>query len=275
MSSCEYFVEETQKRAVARVDDNYLYDSDLKDISAGLEDTDSVVVVNEFIKKWAKRQLMLAKARLNTSTSKKIDDIVKEYRYDLIIDNYVQQIVNKYSDSLVSEDDVVDFYNSNKNSFILNRPISKINFMEVKLDAPNIKDAEEWFLSKNEEDKLKLKDYCFEYAKNYHLDDSTWIYADDIIDKIPILSTKRKLFEEKLKKDNLFLGLKDSINNYFVLIKENLIKGEISPIFFVKPMIINTLNNKKKIEFIEKMENNLLENAIKKQQFEIFDNNDN
>ena len=70
--------------AVARVYDNFLYQSDLKGVVPyGTSPKDSTALVEEFINTWTKKQLVLRKAESNLTEEQK--DVEKQLKKTLIM----------------------------------------------------------------------------------------------------------------------------------------------------------------------------------------------
>ena len=69
--SCNYFKEEAKPQALARVNDSYLYEEDIKNLvppETGKED--SIAIVKSYIDRWASQKLMYAAAEVNLSKEK-------------------------------------------------------------------------------------------------------------------------------------------------------------------------------------------------------------
>ena len=74
--SCELFKQEKKAESIARVGKNYLYKSDIQNlVPAGTPKADSILIVKNFIDRWATQKLLIDAAERNLSESKK-----NEYR---------------------------------------------------------------------------------------------------------------------------------------------------------------------------------------------------
>ncbi len=92
-----------------------------------------------------------------------------------------------------------------------------------------------------------------------HLNDSTWFSYKDLTKSIPILkSIDKKRF---LRKNN-FIELKDSINTFFIGIKDFKVGNDIAPLEYVTPVIKQMILHKKKLTYISELNNKLIEEAI-------------
>ena len=71
-SGCQKFEKRPAQQPLARVGEKYLYTSDVQDIFPNnLPENDSILILNNFVDKWIKKQLLLQKAELNLSDEQK------------------------------------------------------------------------------------------------------------------------------------------------------------------------------------------------------------
>jgi hypothetical protein len=267
--SCDYLKKTEESDAIARVNDTYLYKSDIKDlITEGISKEDSTVRINNFINHWATQQLLINGAEINLSEDKQkeFNDLVKQYKNDLFIKAYLEALVKRSIDTSVSQKEAEEVYNRNQETFKLNEELIKFRYINVNENIANLKDIEKRFKRFNTEDKKVLDSIAIQF-KSYSLNDSIWIRANQAILKIPAIKATNK--KELLKKSN-FIQLKDSLGLYLMQINEVLLRNEIAPIEFVMPTIKQIVINKRKLEFTKELEKDITKDAIKNKQFEIF-----
>ena len=218
---------------------------------------DSAFFTSTYIDKWIRRQILLHHANINIrDKSERIQEAVKRYEESLIINDYQQQLLNQKFDTLVELDEVLNYYEINKKKYSLNKNIFKGRFIIVDKFAPNIKRLYKIFRSNNLEDINELTNYCILYSKEYYLNDSSWIYFDQIKKKLPaditsnnyLLNTRFDVFEdEKLL--------------YLLEIRNYKFKGDLSPFEIEKEKIKSLILNRKKIKYLDQLENDLIINA--------------
>jgi hypothetical protein len=269
MQSCNYFtIKNDAKQAVARVNNTYLYKEDLKNIySADISKEDSILITNNYINNWIKQQLLLSKAQLNLENkAAKFENLVKKYREDLYINAYKEGVVNEYLETNISEVDLEKFYNENSQNFRLNEELVKLKFIKFSKDHSNKKELIKLFKSSKKEDldSLQAKEL---FLNSHHLNDSIWVKYSDLIVKIPILKSIDK--QELLKKDN-FIQKEDSLSLYLVTIKQVLNRNEIAPKSYMEPTIKQMILHQRKLLLLRNIEETLIDDANKKQQFEIY-----
>ncbi|WP_296325151.1 peptidyl-prolyl cis-trans isomerase [Winogradskyella sp.] len=258
-----------EEDAVARVDDAYLYKEDiLKIIPKGVSKTDSTLLVNNFINNWASGILLMKQARLNIPEDKQREfgGLVKQYESDLYTKTYLDALVKREIDTSVNAEEAELVYNSNKESFKLNDELLKLRYISLPLNAVNLEDIKMRFKNFENEDKVFLDSISVQF-RSYSLNDSLWVKASQVIEKIPVVNPSNK--NQLLKKSN-FIQLKDSLNLYLVQINDVLLRNDFAPLDYVRSTVNQIITNKRKLELIKQIENEITKDAIKNKQFEIY-----
>lgn len=268
--SCDYFRSEPVKDPIARVGESYLVLSDLNHIlPENISAQDSTIIVNKFIQDWAQQQLMLSRAKLNIPEIKQqeFEDLVKQYRADLYINAYKEGLVAKSMDKQVSHMELETYYQEHKENFKLNERLVKLRYINVGNQYDDVKQLREAIRRFNQEDKDLLNSLAITF-KSYSLNDSTWVKSSSIIQKLPKINMENS--GSYLKKSHFF-ELSDSLGVYLVTVNEVLERNDIAPLEYVEPTVRKIILNKRKLDFIKKLERELLDEATGNKEFEIFD----
>ncbi|NEW78404.1 MAG: hypothetical protein GZ086_03030 [Gelidibacter sp.] len=162
LQSCDYFTfkKKVTPQTVARVNDTYLYKDDLMTIfTKDISKQDSINLVNNFINNWIKQQLLLSKAQLNLENKKnEFEDLVKKYREDLFINSYKEAVVKQYLDTVITNDDIDQFYLNNNEIFKLNEELIKLKYIKIGKEDSNKNELLKLFKSTSNKDFEKLKE---------------------------------------------------------------------------------------------------------------------
>ena len=269
MQSCDYFtIKSDIRKPVARVNDSYLYEDELKDIfNKTSTKQDSILLANNFINDWIKQQLLLSKAQLNLENkTNEFEDLVKKYREDLYINSYKEAVVKQYLNTEISTDDITDFYVKNKQNFKLNEELIKLKFIKIGKDVLNKKELIKLFKSKKNDDLDSLQSKEL-FLKSHHLNDSIWVKYSDLMAKVPIFKSEKK--QQLLKKD-YFIQKEDSLSLYLMTIKQVLRRNQLAPESYIAPTIRQMILHQRKLLLLRNIEETLIDDANKKQQFEIY-----
>jgi len=271
LSSCSYFNKENDKIdnriPVAKVNDVYLYKDDVKSILPNkYNSNDSTLIVNNFINSWAKRQLLLDKAKLNLADNyQDIEKLVNMYKEDLLINNYKEAIINQNLDTIVNSSDIDSFYVRNKEILKLNETLLQLKYINVDKSMINKDKIEKLFKSNKKEDLETLIDKELEF-KSFFFNDSIWVKYTDVINKIPLLEVKDL---SKIKKSK-YLVKEDSLNIYLIKINKILNRNSISPKSYVLPTIKQMILHSRKLKLLKEIELTLLNDANKNGQYETY-----
>ena len=211
---------------------------------------------------------MLQRAELNISTNqqKEINNQLEETRASLIIYQYEKQMINQKLDTIVEDDEISSYYNENLSNFVLDENIIKALFVKLSKDAPNISRVRNWYRSDRNEDLTELESYCFQFAEKYDYFDEDWISFDNLLREIPLIVND----QERYLRYNSNFEAEDSLFHYFINIRDYRLKTTTSPIEYITDNIRTIILNNRKIQFLIDLENNIYNDAINRQEFEVY-----
>lgn len=273
LAGCEFFKpkELSAEKAIARVENNYLYPSDLEGLlSPNVSKEDSVKLIEKYVEDWIKKQLMISRSAESMDYNEaEIERKVLDYRYALIVHNYEKQYIDDHLKKEVSPAAIKDYYQSKSDNFLLKQNIAKCFFVQVPKDAPRISQFRKNFRAYPDGNKDDLFAYISQFATKSVLEDTTWIIFDELTFGTPLESVNdRSQFLSRTK----YSETSDDEYIYFLNIFDFKISGEISPLEFIRENIENIIINKRKIALKKELEENTYENAKKDNLFEIYRN---
>lgn len=268
--SCDYFKQETEKEAIARVNDSYLYKADIaKLISENTSPEDSTIIVNNYINRWATQQLLIGQAKINLTAEKmeQFDKLVQEYRTDLLTEAYKNVIVDKQLDSVISEQEYQKYYEDNKENFKQRDLLVMLRYVQLPLNYDGLPSLKEKLNRYNEKDRKSLNSQDYQFVSS-NFNDSVWIKKEVLLHALPVLKSNS---EQVLKKSN-FAQLQDSLGVYLVKIENVLNPNDTAPFSYIKPTLRQIILNRRKLELIKKLETDITKDAIETNNFEIYKN---
>ena len=263
LSSCQYF-SKSEDVVLVSVLEKQLLLSDIQSLLQGIDSKDdSVDFVQNWIESWVKEQLMVQQAQNNLTTQlESVKKQIESYHNSLLIYHYQQALVSQKMDTTVYDYQIQEYYKEHKKEFELKDHIVQMIYVKVDEDAPKMSKLKKWYISDEENDQLMLEEYCYQFADEFSLDDSTWVYFSDVLSKIPINANNPEHYLAHKKFDIL----NDSTGVYLVRIKKYKIKDSVSPIELERTRIRNIILNKRKLAFLKKVETELYQNALAKGQ---------
>jgi hypothetical protein len=268
LTSCTAFFKKKSDRVLARVYDEYLYDSDLKGLfTPGTLPKDSLAITKNFIDNWIRQKLIIHQAEKNLSeTQMDFTSQLENYKNSLIIYEYENALVRQNLDTLITDVEIQNYYDANQQNFLLKDNIIQIQYVKLRLKSNYLKQFKKLLSSNNADDKNSLSALCEKQAEDYFLDDQNWLLFSDLLKQIPIKTYN----QEEFLKNHRDLEYQDSLFVYLVRFKDFKIKESISPLSFEKKRIRDIILNKRKIELISRMQDDIYSNARKKSIFEIY-----
>ncbi|WP_045467836.1 hypothetical protein [Winogradskyella sp. PG-2] len=267
--SCDFFKKTDDRGPIARVNETYLYQEDIEDVvPEGASRQDSTILVNAFINRWARQLLLMDGALLNLSEDKQSEfsRLVEQYKNDLYTKAYLEGLVKKNIDTIVGVEESKIFYEANKESFKLNDDLLKFRYVNLPLNSIDLDTIKTRLKRFETKDKVYLDSISVQF-KSYSLNDSIWIKYSQVVEKIPVVSLENK--NQLLKKTN-FLQLKDSLNLYLMQVNDVRLQNNYAPLEYVNTSIQKIVINKRKLELIKQLENDITKDAITNNQFQIY-----
>lgn len=268
-ASCDLFkIQEKESNIseiVAIVNTEKLFKKDFINVlPQNINKIDSLVLVKSYIQDWAIKKLLLENAKNNSSleTVNQIDDLVKDYKESLLINNYKEQLIKQKLDTVISEEELEAYYLLNKENFKLNEELVKIKYLHID---NNINDKDEILkLFKSDDivdlEELEKQELSFKF---HQFNDSIWMQLDNILLKLPFS-------KEKLLKKTKFIQKQDSIGLYLASIKDVLERNSIAPLSYIIPTIEQMILHKRKIELIREIEKTIVKDATQNNNFKIY-----
>ncbi|MDO9184605.1 MAG: peptidyl-prolyl cis-trans isomerase [Bacteroidia bacterium] len=258
------------REVIARANNAFLYMDNIQDIiPVGTSSKDSLERLTKYIDSWVREALVIQKAEDNlTEEQKNVEKQLQDYRNSLITYTYEKELVKQKLDTTIGNQEIEEYYNNNRNNFELKDNIIKVVYVKVNKKAPGINKLQKWYKSDIPKDKELLAGYCHQFAENFYLDDNSWLLFDDLLKEIPIQTYNKELFLQ----NNRFVEVTDSTNSYFLNIKGFKIRNSLSPLSFERENIKNIILNKRKLQLITKMKEDIYNDAANNKKIEIYIN---
>lgn len=228
---------------------------------------DSTYYINKTIERWAIESLFYQEAikKLNEDEIQ-VENKVEAYRRELINYIYQTKIIEANLDTIVSKEEIEQYFNEHRDNFILKENIVKVNYLKVPVKAPALAKIKRLLFSTNPADTKPLLELCAQNAENFFMNDSTWLFLDDIKKEIPALKDQPDL---SLSQGRM-IQFSDDLYFYYLKIKDVKVKNGLSPLNFEKQNIKKFIINNRKTQLIVDYKLQLFEKAKSDKTFEIY-----
>ena len=267
--SCNYNIKNNDGY-VARVGDEFLSVEEIQElIPKNLNKQDSIRIVNNVIEEWATSKLLIQNAIINLTEIEKsqIDNKSEKYRENLIISEYRNKISNNNPDTSASKDEIELFFSENSKNFKLFEEIIKGRYVKLNKNTFNINEIKRRFRRFNQSDKSFFDSISIQLL-NYYLNDSIWINKKLFFNKIPSLEYDQSL---RISKNNLFYVQEDSLALYLIKINNYKKADDYAPLEYIYSRIKEVIVSKKRIDYLNKIDKELIGDAITKNLYERLD----
>ncbi len=267
--SCKYFKAPKEPKSIARVGDEYLFESDLDQIVP--KDTnvkDSLAIVTAYINQWATKRLLLNGALDNLSANDiaQFNVLIENYKTDLYTKAYLEGLVNSQIDTLITENQIVSYYEKNKQFFKSSNILVKLRYINLVKENTKIETIKSKFNSFTKNDISVLQDLAIDF-KSYAFNDSLWVEESQVFERLPFITLDNK---NEFISPGKSMVYSDSTTMWLVKIRDVLPTSEPTPLQFIKPTIKQVILNNRKLELLKSLEKDILTNAKKNNTYELY-----
>ena len=266
--SCDNYFKNQSNIDVARVEDEYLTQFEIESIfENSTNSADSTMVLNNYINNWAANKLLIQRALLNLTekNQNRIQDLVDDYKSDILINSYIDAMVNENMNLEVTSYELDSLYDNYKETFKLTEELFKIRFIYISNLNPDIRLFKKKLRRFNIDDIKYLDSLSFQFNR-FSLNDSVWRNKNEVFYQLPNL---KKVNKYMLKKSN-FIEIKDSLGLYLININDMLKINQYAPLEYVSETLKRMVINKRKLVFIDQLRKDITKDAIKNKNFEIY-----
>ncbi|WP_300729191.1 peptidylprolyl isomerase [uncultured Bacteroides sp.] len=259
LHSCAKTVDHKGKTPLVSVGDGYLYLEDLLSaMPVDCHGTDSVRFADDYIRNWVEDALLFNKAEGNIPDNEKVENLVSSYRRALIMHMYQEQLVNQNLGNEIADTEVEAYYQQNQAVFRADQPYIQGLFIKVPLNTPQLNNLRIWY-KKNTQDALdKIEKFSIGNAVSYDYFYDVWKPVSDYAVKLPLNTIGD---DTDYLNRNRNVELRDSAFYYFLHVEKIIPKGDPLPIEYAKSDIKEILINQKRVDFINRMKDDLYRNA--------------
>jgi hypothetical protein len=268
-AGCKRHAKPLQRLPLAEINKTVLYYDEIpRIVQKGVNESDSAAIIQNYINKWAKRQLMLQKAEENLAAEIKteIENQLQETRTNLLIYQYQREMMLQKMDTLVTDQEMHNYYSANEKGFQLSENIVKSLFIKLPRETPDLEKIRRLAKSSTQADLQQLESICYQFAEKF----------DDFSEKwIPMSRLRVELQQEIPDEENFLRSYKffettDQTSVYLISIRDYRLRSTLAPFEYIKEDIRRIIWNTRRYEFIQTLENGIYNDALKNKSFKIY-----
>ena len=269
LTACKNRTDQIKRVAVARVGDFVLYYDEIpKLLQKGSTPEDSTAFVQNYINKWAKKELIFIKAEQNLSPEFKneIEKQMEETRTNLVIYQYQRQMMLEKLDTTITDDEIESYYATNEKNFNLNSNIVKALFIKLPVETPGLDKIRLWARSNDQKDMQQLETYCYQFAEKFDDFNEDWVTMDRLSIELP----QDIINQEDFLRRYTWFETSDSSSVYMISIKDYRQRYSLAPFDYVRNDIKSIILNSRRFEFLQSLENGIYNEALKENTFKLY-----
>ncbi len=224
---------------------------------------DSINQLRTFVEHWVAEAILMHEAEKHVRPDMNLDQLVRDYRSSLVLDNYEKQLIRTELDTVVTDADVKSYFDAHREQFLLRSDI--VRYTLIKL--PRTVTGLDTFLNWWNRDSLIWTPVISTYLKQkdawVHRQTDKWMPADGMRQMLPVAGRHRIRRPGKYTMEN-----NDYL--YFLNLLAYYQKGQPPPIDYVRDQVEKIILHKRKIELIERKKKMLYNREINSENVKIF-----
>jgi hypothetical protein len=269
LTACKNKTEQIKRVMVARVGEFVLYFDEIpKLLQKGNSPEDSTAFVQNYINKWAKKELIFIKAEQNLTPEFKneIEKQMEETRTSLVIYQYQRQMMLEKLDTTMTDEEIENYYATNEKKFNLNSNIVKALFIKLPVETPELNKIRSWARSNEQKDMQQLESYCYQFAEKFDDFNEDWVTMDKLSIELP----HDIVNQEDFLKRYTWYETSDSSSVYMISLKDYRLRNSLAPFDYVRNDIKSIILNSRRFEFLQSLENGIYNEALKENTFKLY-----
>lgn len=258
--ACNYIDFRSDSLLLAKAYNSRLYLEDIKHlIPPGSNPADSALFVKRYVDNWLINQVFLYHAMKEVELDELgLEQRVRDYKHTLIMHSFESLLIREAMDTVISDEEILEYYESNKAYFTLKEHIVNATYIKLPLRAAETNRIRSRYRSSDPEVLEELEELCLQSAATYYIGHDTWMLFSNIIGDMPLRMTDPGTFLS----DNRFTEITDDYYRYFLYIHDYRLKGDVSPLALERENIKGFIHNKRKRQFIQEQRHDLFRQAI-------------
>lgn len=238
-----------------------LYWSDLRPVvPVDASKEDSAAIALRFLDNWARNRVMLHKAEENLDQNQlNVEAKIKDYRESLITFAYEQALMQQNLDTVVTDEEVQDYYAKNLANFQLKDNIVRVRWFKLRNeDKQLMKQVEELWRSKKEEDRSRLEVLLARHGAPIIDSHDDWVPFKELQQQVPLRPDNPTDWLHGRGK----VTVSENGVTWFVDILDQRLKDSTSPSELVAPQIRSIVINQRKLQLVERLREELFTDAV-------------
>ncbi len=261
LSSCEMALDKMHRgRMVARIGFDAVYSTDLEElVPPGTSPEDSLLIVNQYIDSWALSRLLTIRADKELSKrDRDVSDQVEEFRNNLLGYRYEKYYIESRLDTVVSTDEIREYYDAHKKDFTTRRMLLKGRAITILTKSPYYEAFKSSYRVTDDSAIAELEELCYASAERYTDFGGEWVTTSVFSKEVGMDAVE---FENLISGRSEVEKKGDDGVTRFIFIREKISPGAVTPLEYNVEHIREIIIGKRKQALLTELERDLLNDA--------------
>jgi hypothetical protein len=253
---------------VARAGSHKLHREQLESyIPTGVSREDSINLAHQYINAWAEDLLLVDMAEEQLSeTEKDVSAELEDYRRTLLKYRYEQRYIEQRLDTLITDEEIVRYYNANLGKFLLERPIVKARYLTLPAGSKNLNTLRKLISSDDAQSAAEAANLSTTVAIRYVDAANAWqdalLLAQDLgMDYGKMMASLKGQFVEWTDENKVL---------HLACLVDMIPEGRTAPLEYCIPRIRDLILSGRKHELEAQLEQDVLQDARKNKKLVIY-----
>ena len=271
VSSCSFYDSVVKGDKVAQIGRAALYKTDIeKVIPKGIPAADSANLARQYIDSWAIKQLMLQKAEEQLPKGEKdVAQLLEDYRTQLLVFRYENKFVEERLDTLVSDREMEEYYNTHTYSFVGKNGVFKGRLVKMQNSSPNLQVMRKLAKERDIEKLEAFEQLAYNSAYKYSDYNNSWVDLNIVAKEVGV---SLEQLQQVLDKEKLAAEIKDTVYTNVLQVLEYIPAGETTPLEFNSGKIKEIIISRRKQELLSNLQRDILLDALGNNKLKIVEN---
>lgn len=229
-----------------------------------LSSRDSTIFLQNYAERWVRDQLMIREAERNIPDNVDIDQLVNDYRSSLLVHHYEQKMIGDRLDTVVTEEQILDFYQKNKDQFQNDQDLVRAYLIKLKKPFPDQRKMESWWQEPSGANLNALRNYGQNYAAYFNLERDKWMEYDEIARQLPRGSIRFNDLKPDYERN-----FADFNYQYFIKVFETVKSTDNPPVDLVADQAKMIILHERKLRLLDRIKQELYDKAIRESDVKI------
>ena len=200
---------------------------------------------------------------------KDVEKELEEYRMQLLIFRFENKYVEEKLDTLISNDEMLNYYNDHQNAFVTKNGVVKARLIKMNNSSPNLQIIKKLAQNKQEGNMEELEELAYNSAYKYSTYNDSWVDLQVVSKDITYdLST----IQDLLAKKNI-IEIKDSLYTNILQVVEYKKPGEQTPFEYNSERIKDIILTRRKQDVLNNLQKEIQKNALDNNKLKIKNDN--